>query len=151
DGEASQGEHRELDQRLLQVGRRRAGDRRRRPARRAEGREPVQARAVEDLPIGLERVCVAEHEDDEAAHEEGEDRGQDRHHNAAGPLPDLEARGQTKRLVGADLVFVDRRSRRNLAHAAASPGTWPPVIAIPSVSSLTVGGYSPTILPSYMT
>ena len=36
---------------------------------------------------------------------------------------------------------------RVLAHAAASPAR-PPVIAMPSVSSLTVGGNSPTISPS---
>ena len=40
-----------------------------------------------------------------------------------------------------------RRAGRDVAHAATSPRP-PPVIAIPSSSSVAVGGNSPTISPS---
>ena len=66
DGEAGQDQRRRLQQRLAEVVGGRVGDV---GVRRV--REPVQAGAVEDVPVGLDRV-VAGAEDEEAADQESE-------------------------------------------------------------------------------
>ena len=53
--------------------------------------EPVEARAVEDRPVGRERVLARRDEHDETTDEEGEQRGQDRREDALGLLGDVVA------------------------------------------------------------
>ncbi len=113
----------------------------------AEVEEPVQPGAVPHRLVGLERV-VTRGEHDEAAREERDRRREDRRDDPARPLREGKARGRAR----ADAVGVAVRRCdaacvvRELAHTAAS--LLPPVIAIPSCSSVTLGSYSPTIRPS---
>ena len=150
-GQAREDEDGELDQRLLEV----AGSHAELVARIPDGagrvprKEPVEPRAVEDLPVRRQRVLAAEDEDDQAGDEEGKDGRHERRHDPAGALVDSEARCD----AGRRPRLCRRRGgcRRLLAHAAASPFTVPPIIAMPSSSSVTSVPYSATIAPSYMT
>ena len=114
--------------------------------------EPVEAGAVEDRAVGGERV-VAGREHDEAADREREERGEERDDEAArraGRAPSAprgSAPCRRRRLRRAPSgcsggsAAAGRRSR-------APPLRPPPVIAMPSSSSVTSGGCSPTISPS---
>ena len=53
---------------------------------RADVEEPVQARPVEDRPVGRERVLVRRDQDDQAADEEGEDGREERRDDSDLPL-----------------------------------------------------------------
>ena len=143
DREADEDQRRGLDQRLLEVARRgRAlgpGD---------PGEQPVEAGPVEDRLVGRERV-VAGRQHDQPAGDERDYRRDDRHHDAAGTPPECGQRGWGPRggapaLVGFGLEFLLEQ-----AHGATSAVcAFPPVIAMPSSSSVASGGNSPTILPS---
>src|ERR671924_379799 len=150
DGEAAEDQRRRDDQRLLEV---EAGAEALpagiRPLDPRE--EPVQAGAIEDRAVGVERVLPGREEDDESADEERERRGQQRRDDPAGPLVEGQPRGDAR-----NRLQVGRRPRlgrwRGVAHdAAAACWTVPPGIAMPSCSSVTSGPYSATIRPSYRT
>ena len=151
DGEAREDEDRELDQRLLEV----PGSHAQFVTRITDGagrvprKEPVEPRTVEDLLVRRQWVLAAEDEDDQAGDEEGKEGRDERRHDPAGALVDSEARCD----AGRRPRLCRRRGgcRRLLAHAAASPFTVPPIIAMPSSSSVTSVPYSATIAPSYMT
>src|SRR5262249_51812225 len=122
--------------------------------------EPAQPCAVEDRPVGRERIVAGGDEDDEAAGEERQQGGDDRRDDAARAREDVEALGHARcvspRLLVRRLLSAKARSGRTrtdpLAHATASSSSRvAPIIARPSVSALTSGPYSPTIRPSYMT
>ena len=100
--------------------------------------EPVEARSVEDRAVGGDRV-VAGDQDDEAPDQEGEHGRGERDERSADPLVE-DAREAREPGLGRWL----RGSA--LAHAASFAP--PPVIAIPSSSSVASGPYSPTIRPS---
>ena len=107
--------------------------------------EPVQARALEDRPVRRQRVLAGRREHDEAADEEREDGRHQRDDDAAGALREVEPARDVRRGLAARgrLSTVPPPSGGvGLAHAAFRP---PPVIAMPSSSSETLGGYSPTI------
>ena len=98
--------------------------------------EPVQARTGEDALVDLPGV-VARGQHDHAAHEEREDRSDDRRDDAARALVDLEplrdARGVRggvgrERLAGRRSLEVAATAPRLRAHAATSSRP-PPVIA----------------------
>ena len=81
--------------------------------------------------------------------------GEERRDEAARALRERQALREAlaglRRGLGGLAVRLDGRNAASaLAHAAASLRP-PPVIAMPSSSSLAVGGNSPTISPSYMT
>ena len=116
----------------------------------AELEEPVQPRAVPDRLVRLERV-VAGGEHDEAAHEEREHGGDDRRDDPAGALVEREPLGDARRVparLAARRLLGVGLAGRNVWPAHATPTRPPPVIAIPSSSSLTLGPYSPTMRPS---
>ena len=98
----------------------------------------VEAGSLEDRLVRGDRVVAGE-QDDETADQEGKHRGGERDEEAAGPLLDPGPQGM-------DLLGLRRRRRRCDAHATASRR--PPVIAMPSSSSVTSGPYSPTISPA---
>ena len=104
----------------------------------AELEEPVQAGAVPDRLVRAQRV-VARGEHDEPAGEEGEQHREERRDDAAGALVEREplrdARHDAARL--GDLRLLGRDGH------AAPPPALPPVIAIPSSSSVTPGSNSP--------
>ena len=133
----------------------------------AEMLEPVQAAAEDDsaihlvrpMPRVLESRGRAGREHDDAAHEECEEDRDDRCDDSARALVDGETLRNARRVrrgLGPQrfggLWCLDVRAAGvgSLAHAAAC-SLPPPVIATPSSSSLTSGGYSPTIRPSYIT
>src|SRR5207248_4701817 len=105
------------------------------------GEEPVQPGPVEDGPVDRDRV-LAGAEDDEAADDEREDRRRERQRDSTGALPDGEALERTGRVVAAPgrRRRLERVRPRAVAHATASFRRPPPVIAIPSSCSSTVGG-----------
>src|SRR5581483_2142972 len=112
--------------------------------------EPVEARAVEDRVVDLDRVLAGD-EHDEAAGEERDHDGDERRDGAGQPP-------EPRREVLLRLRRPARRRRllellgqQLVAHAASAPPRRPPVIAKPSSSSVALGGNSPTIRPSYMT
>src|SRR6185312_7150175 len=123
DRQRRQHERRRQDQRLLQVERSEVLVLGRRP-----GQEVVQAGAVEDRLVGLERVVAGERHD-EAADREGQHRGADGE--------------QDGRRLGAEPGLDAAR------HTAAA--LRPPIISTPRTDSLTSGVCSATIRPSYMT
>src|SRR5262249_50560366 len=146
-GEPGEDQRRREEQRLLQV------EGCRRPRRARDPREePVQAGAVEDLAIGVERV-VTGRQDDQAADREREQRGDQRRRDAPGALHDRVPCDEPDRCLGVLLRFrLEADGRQGFGHAASSLSPRPPpVMAMPSSSSDAVGGYSPTICPSYMT
>ena len=106
------------------------------------GAEPVQPGPLEDLPVGVERVLVRRDEDDEAADDERDGSRQDGRDDAARALVEREPRRDARDRVGRLL-----RSVRRVGQAGTS-SRWPPVIAMPSSSSVTSGEYSRTIRPS---
>src|SRR5262249_21494542 len=130
---------------------------------RGRGEERVEPGAVEDPLECLERV-VARRGDHDHRHREGENGRDDRHHDASRALHHRHPRGDAG-CVAAGLGRLRRleelllrcdepfflRVERAFAHATAVSLRRPPVIAIPSSSSLTSGVYSPTIAPSNMT
>ena len=136
DGERGENQRRRGAERLLEVARRLARLLSRQPLV-----GPVEARSLEDRPVRRDRVVAGE-EDDEAPDQEGQDRGRERDEEAPGAL--LETRSEGEALLG-----LGRRRRWRDAHAAVSRR--PPVIAMPSSSSVTSGPYSPTIRPPNMT
>src|SRR5262249_13639057 len=144
DGEPGEHEGRPEEQRLLEVERRVAVD------ARDPRKEPVQAGAVEDRPIRLERVAQAPRRQ-QHHHAADHEREQDREHRSQDPLRSL------KNAVALDerrRVGVAGRLARELAHRpaqAAASSCPPPVIVLPSSSSVTVGGNSATTSPSNMT
>ena len=99
--------------------------------------EPVEARPVEDRPVGRDRVVPGD-EDDEAADQEGEDGRRERNERTAQAVVEEVGEPGKPGLV--------RLGLGGLAHAACSLA--PPVIAMPSSSSETSGPYSPTMRPS---
>src|SRR5207244_5247608 len=99
------------------------------------------AAAVPYRPVRLQRV-VARCEHDETAHDERDQRGEDRRDDAAGTLVEGEALGDARRVVAPGRLLGLER----LGHAAASL-LRPPVIAMPSSSSVTLGSNSPAIRP----
>ena len=104
DGEAGEDQRRGDDQRLLEV------DRRVRACEAGHPREePVEAGAVEDRLVRGERV-VAGCEHDEAADQEGEQRGDDRDDEAARALgeghPCREARHRARRADLGELLLL---------------------------------------------
>src|SRR5207248_11766418 len=101
--------------------------------------------AGEDVAIGEERV-VARGEDDDAAHEEGDEDRRGRYRYSAGPLLQRDARDQ-RAAVGRLLGGLGRRGARvNVAHAADFSA--PPSISRPISSSDTSPGCTPAISPS---
>src|ERR1700693_186955 len=106
--------------------------------------EPGQPGAIEDRPVRRDRVLVRRDEDDEAPDEEGHHSCQDRRDDPPGALverePGRDARDGLRRGRG-------RGRGGGLAQGAASL-LRPPVIAIPSSSSVTSGPYSAAIVPS---
>jgi hypothetical protein len=105
--------------------------------------EPVQAGAAEDGAVRLERVADASRrqQDDDAADEERENEGQQRREQPLGLLQEPVARGEAARFG-----LVWRLGRKLLdVRGQATASFFPPVIANPSSSSLTIGAYSPTI------
>ena len=134
---AAENQRRRGPERLLEVAPRRSRVLSRQPLIR-----PVEARSFEDRPVGRDRVVAG-------------DRGRrGRRSGRRGPWPRA-GRGSPRRArrgsLGAEIALLDlrRRRRRRDAHAAVSRR--PPVIAMPSSSSVTSGPYSPTIRPSKMT
>src|SRR4029077_1589979 len=108
----------------------------------------------------LERV-LARQGDDEAAHHEGEQRGQDRPDRAGqtrledeqtprGVVLGSRALGGLRAFLADHLAAGALGATVVLAAHAASPAALcpPPVIARPSSSSVALGGNSPTIRPS---
>ena len=89
DGEAREDQRRRRDQRLLHVQRRQAALVAGHPRE-----EPVEARPVEDRPVGRERVLPRRDEDDEAADQECEHCGQHRREQPARLLRDVVAAEQ---------------------------------------------------------
>src|SRR4051812_20801427 len=170
DPEAGQHERDEVDQGLLQVERGRGldvVDVPREPDVRVRERdadlvrahlgEPVQPGALEDRPVGADRVAAGRDQDDHASDQEGEEDGEDRNDDAPGLLRERVARREAGRVALRRLARPQVRWRSegrrlraaHVAHAAAFRP--PPVIATPSSSSATLGGNSPTISPSNMT
>src|SRR5215208_4850615 len=162
DGEARQHERRPEQQRLLEVRRGLRGDvvgvPREPDAPVAEGQadrvapdveEPVQPRAAEDRAVRLERVADASRrqQHDDAADEKREREREQRREQPLCLLQEAVARYEASRLRLAGRLA--RELLDVLGQAAAS--LRPPVIAMPSSSSVTVGGYSPTISPSNRT
>ena len=143
--QAGEDQRRRDDQRLLEV---EGGDG---AVLLADPREePVQPGALEDRPVGLDRVLAGER-DDEAADREGQQRGQQRRDDAAAAQVAREPAGDRER--GALAGRLRRRCDRDVvvlgrAHAASSSPRPPPVIATPKSSSLADGGSSATIAPS---
>ena len=139
--ETDEDQRRRDDQRLLEV------EGRSEPLLAANpGEEPVEAGAVEDRLVGVDRVLAGCEEDDEPSDEEGEQRCEDRCDDSACPRVEVDAGGHAGHRVGVRRRF--RLGRRcGVAHDATS-SILPPVIAIPSSSSLTSGPYSATICPS---
>ena len=130
DGEAGEDQRRRQDQRLLQV------QRRERPVVAGHPREqPVEAGALEDRLVGVDRVGAGG-EDEEAADEEREQRGDERDEDAA----------------AAQVARQPRRDGDGAGPASSATltprPTLPPSIATPSSSSLTSGASSATIRPS---
>src|SRR5439155_22466097 len=108
--------------------------------------EPAETAALEDRLVGADRILARGRIDDEPADQERDQRRQYRGDHAPGAL----VQGQSGR-DGRDGAFGCRLGRlgrfaRQIAHAATSRP--PPVISIPSCSSLTSGPCSATIWPS---
>ena len=133
DRDSGQDERRHQDERLLEVVRGVLARLARHPRE-----EPVQAGALEDRLVGRDRVRAGD-QDDEAADQEGEHRRGDRDEDTADPRrePLGDRRGRA--------CLRARARARSSRHAASFR---PPVMAMPSSSSETPGGYSPTIRPS---
>ena len=145
DRQAGEDQRRRDDQRLLEV---EGGDD---AVVLADPREePVQPGAVEDRPVGRDRVLARER-DDEAADREGQQRGQQRRDDAAAAQVAREPAGDRHRRALAGRLR--RRCERGvvvlgaLTPLSSSPRP-PPVIATPKSSSLADGGSSATIAPS---
>src|SRR6185312_14125815 len=105
--------------------------------------DPVQARAVEDVVVRVERV-VTGGEHHETAEQEREDDGRHRHRDPACALAEGDPRGE-----GAGLRSLLGRLDQivpGLAHAGALRPT--PTISKPICSSETAPVCSPTISPS---
>src|ERR671936_1781208 len=109
--------------------------------------QPAEAAAFEDCLVGADRVLARRHNDDEAADDERDDRSQDRRDDPARALVE----GKPSRDAGNGPWIGRRRGRDGLLAHAATSAPRPPVIAIPSCSSLTSGPYSAAMRPSYMT
>ena len=97
---------------------------------------------------------MASREHDDPGDQEGEEGRHDRGDEPAGALVEGERGGDARGVVAAVPLLLGALLRldsvgvaRRVGHAATS---WrrPPVIAIPSCSSVTPGPYAPTIRPS---
>ena len=130
DRDPGEHERRHDDERLLQVV---GGVLARFP--RDPGEEPVEAGAFEDGFVGGDRVAAGD-QHDEPADQERKEGGDERDDDAAEPGREPLGHGSG-----------GRRRSWLVRHQAASSRR-PPVMAKPSSSSETVGGYSPTIRPS---
>src|SRR4029079_4537355 len=111
--------------------------------------------AREHRLLRVEGVLARRDQDDEPAHHERDEHGQKRRDDPAGPLgegdPLAESLRRLRRLLLWRPVRLNgREPARGVAHAA-TPLRPAPVIAMPSSSSLVVGGNSPTISHSYIT
>ena len=82
---------------------------------------------------------------DRQSDQEREDRGQERCDEPAGALVERHA-ARDRRGIRLGVLLERRRRSRSFAHAASL--RLPPVIAIPTSSSLTSGGNSATMRPS---
>ena len=123
DRQPREDQRRRQDQRLLEVVRRVARDRRVPPEEDVVGRErdvdvvvaeveePVQAGLGDDALVDLPGI-VAGRGDEDAAHEEGEERRDDRSDDPAGALVDGEALRDARRVGGYVGVERFRRVRR---------------------------------------
>ncbi len=131
DGEAGEDQGCRDDQRLLQV---QPGDQA--VLARDPGEQPVQPRALEDRPVGADRVGAGG-EHDEAADRERHQRGDHRDQDAAAAQVAGERRADRQ---GAGSLAT----RRGTGHAR----TVPPSIATPISSSVTSGESSATMRPS---
>src|SRR5215210_2016226 len=146
DREARQDQRGRLQQRLAEVvggGARDIGVPRR--------NEPVEAGALDDVPVGDERV-VAGGEHEQPADQKRHQRRRRRDGDPAGALPEREAGGDgLGRRVRDVLGLLALLWRERLAHAAEGSLRLPPSISSPISSSVVSGVCSPTMRPSYMT
>ena len=137
DREPAEDERRRLQEGLRQVVRRRGHQ----AGRRME--DPVEARPVEDVPVGDERV-VTRGEDDDPAHQEGDHDRHGRNDDPPRALPEREAGGERSGRRGRLRRF--RRLAPGRGHAAVR--SLPPSISSPISSSETSPVCSPTSSPS---